>query len=73
MGYCADLSIRIYKFTGHKYFAFLIIRWHCSVPGPTDPNRAFAMSGTSAGILTNFNGTYYTQTSYFEYLRQHNR
>eukprot|EP01031_Cornospumella_fuschlensis_P027234 gene27234-32901_t len=40
-------------------------RWHCSVPGPTDPNRAFAMSGTSNGILTNFNGTYYTQTSYF--------
>jgi phospholipase C len=32
-------------------------KWFCSLPGPTDPNRAFAMSGTSDGLVTNFNGT----------------
>lgn len=47
--------------------------WHCSIPGPTDPNRAFAMSGTSGGILTNFNGTLYSQQSYFDYLRVNGR
>ena len=34
-------------------------RWFSSVPGPTDPNRQFAMSGTSLGALNNFNGTLY--------------
>ena len=38
--------------------------WFSSVPGPTDPNRCFAMAGTSKGILTNFNGTLYDQQSY---------
>jgi len=35
----------------------LFDRWFASIPGPTDPNRAFAMSGTSQGVLDNFNGT----------------
>lgn len=48
-------------------------RWFCSIPTSTDPNRAFAMSGTSQGVITNFNGTLWTQQSYFDYLRQHNR
>lgn len=48
-------------------------QWFCSVPGPTDPNRAFAMSGTSMGVITNFNGTLWSQQSYFDYLRQNNR
>lgn len=47
--------------------------WFCSVPGPTDPNRQFAMSGTSLGSIKNFNGTLYSQQSYFDYLVQHNR
>ena len=51
----------------------LFDHWYCSVPGPTDPNREFAMSGTSQGILTNFNGTLLSQQSYFDYLRTHNR
>ena len=46
-------------------------KWFCSLPGPTDPNRQFAMSGTSRGITTNFNGTLYEQQSYIDYLRQH--
>ena len=44
-------------------------QWFCSLPGPTDPNRQFAMSGTSMGISTNFNGTLYVQQSYIDYLR----
>lgn len=47
--------------------------WHCSIPGPTDPNRAFAMSGTSMSVITNYNGTMWSQQSYFDYLREHNR
>ena len=48
-------------------------KWFCSIPGPTDPNRAYAMSGTSRGVITNFNGTLWDQQSYFDYLRQHGR
>jgi phospholipase C len=47
-------------------------QWFCSIPGPTDPNRAFAMSGTSTGVITNFNGTLWGQQSYFDYLHEHN-
>lgn len=47
--------------------------WFSSIPGPTDPNRQFAMSGTSLGVLTNFNGTLYEQQSYFDYLVQNGR
>jgi len=46
-------------------------RWHCSLPGPTDPNRGFAMSGSSMGMITNFNGTLWTQQSYFDFLGKH--
>jgi len=45
--------------------------WYCSLPGPTDPNRGFAMSGTSNGMIDNFNGTLWSQKSYFEFLREH--
>jgi len=43
-------------------------QWHCSLPGPTDPNRAFAMSGTSRGQIDDFNGTLWNQMSYFQFL-----
>eukprot|EP00604_Paraphysomonas_vestita_P002784 CAMPEP_0174820892 /NCGR_PEP_ID=MMETSP1107-20130205/5012_1 /TAXON_ID=36770 /ORGANISM="Paraphysomonas vestita, Strain GFlagA" /LENGTH=320 /DNA_ID=CAMNT_0016037107 /DNA_START=265 /DNA_END=1224 /DNA_ORIENTATION=+ len=55
-----------------KQFA-VFDKWFCSLPGPTDPNRAFAMSGTSTGVTTNFNGTLWKQQSYFDYLRENNR
>ena len=48
-------------------------RWFASIPSSTDPNRAFALSGTSQGVLGNFNGTLWPQQSYFDYLREHNR
>jgi phospholipase C len=47
--------------------------WFCSIPGPTDPNRGFAMSGTSRGVLDNFNGTLWQQQSFFDLVRSHNR
>jgi len=46
-------------------------RWFCSLPGPTDPNRSFLMSGTSNGAIDNFNGTLWGQQSYFDFLRKH--
>eukprot|EP01084_Bolivina_argentea_P318591 552530_1 len=46
--------------------------WYCSVPSSTDPNRGFAMSGTSNGMVTNYNGTKWSQKSYFQFLREHN-
>jgi len=46
-------------------------KWYASLPGPTDPNRAFAMSGTSNGMVENFNGTLWSQQSYFDFLTQH--
>jgi phospholipase C len=47
--------------------------WYCSIPGPTDPNRQFAMSGTSLGIIENYNGTLYEQQSYFDYLTENGK
>jgi len=46
--------------------------WFCSVPGPTDPNRAFAMSGTSLGTVDDYNGKQWTQQSYFDLLGKNN-
>lgn len=45
-------------------------KWFCSLPGPTDPNREFAMSGTANGDTWNYNGTLYDQQTYFDYLRK---
>eukprot|EP01079_Euglenida_sp_SAG-EU17-18_P011662 gene11662-2119_t len=47
--------------------------WFCSAPTSTDPNRAFSMSGTSDGMITNYNGTHWGQESYFNYLARHNK
>jgi phospholipase C len=32
-------------------------RWFCSIPGATQPNRAYALAGTSEGIKENFSPT----------------
>ena len=37
--------------------AIICDRWFCSIPGPTQPNRAYALAGTSEGIKSNFSGT----------------
>lgn len=53
--------------------------WHCSVPGPTWPNRLFAMSGTSLGRLDMPAGLFqpnlhrYRQPSVFRRLAEANR
>jgi len=46
--------------------------WFSSVPTCTDPNRQFAMSGTSGGTVTNFDGKLLLQQTYFDYLNQRN-
>lgn len=46
--------------------------WYCSVPTSTDPNRAYAMSGTSNAMVTNFNGTLWTQQSHIDWLNERN-
>jgi phospholipase C len=52
----------------------LFDRWFGSVPGPTNPNRAFATSGTSAGHGYNdddFLTSAFTQKSIFQQLSEH--
>jgi phospholipase C len=44
--------------------------WFPSIPSCTDPNRQFAMSGTSRGSVTNYNGTLYNQQSHLDFIRQ---
>ncbi|KAJ3130147.1 hypothetical protein HK101_005134, partial [Irineochytrium annulatum] len=52
----------------------LFDRWFAAVPGPTNPNRAFLTSGTSAGHGSNdasfFTGSL-TQKSIFQLLSEH--
>lgn len=49
-------------------------RWFCSVPGPTQPNRAYALAGTSESIKTNFTrnellmGAGWTAPTIFQFL-----
>eukprot|EP01127_Copromyxa_protea_P011176 TRINITY_DN2797_c0_g1_i2.p1 TRINITY_DN2797_c0_g1~~TRINITY_DN2797_c0_g1_i2.p1 ORF type:complete len:475 (+),score=91.09 TRINITY_DN2797_c0_g1_i2:118-1542(+) len=50
----------------------LFDEWFCALPGPTDPNRFFAMSGTSHGWNHNFNHTLLPQETYFGFLEKHN-
>jgi len=47
-------------------------RWFASVPSSTDPNRGYAMSGTSNGVTNNFNGTLWTQQSHIDFLNARN-
>eukprot|EP00518_Triparma_eleuthera_P011347 CAMPEP_0182467996 /NCGR_PEP_ID=MMETSP1319-20130603/14825_1 /TAXON_ID=172717 /ORGANISM="Bolidomonas pacifica, Strain RCC208" /LENGTH=453 /DNA_ID=CAMNT_0024668155 /DNA_START=9 /DNA_END=1370 /DNA_ORIENTATION=- len=46
--------------------------YYCSVPSSTDPNRAYAMSGTSNAMVTNFNGTLWSQQSHIDWLNSRN-
>ena len=51
----------------------LFDRWFCSVPGPTNPNRAYLTSGTSHGHGRNddaFNQFAIPQKSIFELLTE---
>ncbi|HLF63519.1 MAG TPA: alkaline phosphatase family protein [Saprospiraceae bacterium] len=46
-----------------KHFA-ISDDWFCSMPGGTDVNRAFSLTGSSLGMLNNFqNGVVYTEWS----------
>lgn len=49
-------------------------RWFCPIPGPTQPNRAYALAGTSESLKENFNrnelamGAGWTAQTIFQYL-----
>jgi phospholipase C len=48
-------------------------KWHCSVPGPTNPNREFLMSGTSHGMIENsIPDKGFPQETHFHLLARHN-
>ena len=63
-------SARVLNTLAMEYAVF--DNWFCSLPGPTDPNRAFAMSGSSRGMVDDYNGTQWTQQSYFDLLGKNN-
>lgn len=51
----------------------LFDHWHCSVPGPTNPNREFALSGTSHGMVENtIPKEGFPQETHFAFLERHN-
>lgn len=45
-------AVRLGRYTLAQEFA-VFDQWFCSSPTPTNPNREFLMSGTSAGVVTN--------------------
>ena len=51
MSYYDDRELRTYDKFAHQYA--VCDHWFASVPGPTWPNRFFAMCGTSTGITGN--------------------
>ena len=53
MSWYDEREVRTYDRLARQYAA--CDRWFSSVPGPTWPNRFFAMCGTSAGITGNLN------------------
>jgi phospholipase C len=69
MSMFTNVSAPVINYLAEQFTVF--DRWHCQ-PLPTDPNRSFAMSGTANGMTDNFNGTLWSQQSYFDYLTERN-
>jgi phospholipase C len=78
MGYYNKLQLPTYDFLASQYV--ICDRWFAAIPTDTFPNRLYAMSGTSAGLLTTPSDSSfvtsgppaYTQTTIFEVLQQYN-
>jgi phospholipase C len=69
MNYLTQDQVRVFATMAENFVLF--DRWFCSVPGPTNPNRAYITSGTSAGHGRNdaaFNHYGLTQKSIFQLL-----
>lgn len=69
MGYLTPPQVPVYD---HLARSFCICdRWHCSIPGPTMPNRFYAVAGTTHGVLGNIDvivGEFGKFKSFFRYL-----
>lgn len=71
--YYAPEQIPVFNEIAQNFVLF--DRWFSSIPGPTNPNRAYITSGTSAGHGTNddaFSDYGLTQKSVFQQLDEHN-
>jgi phospholipase C len=67
MGYHNDKDLPVFNFFAENYC--ICNRWFSSVPGPTQPNRAYAISGTSEGNKDNiFPPKRYKSKTVFNYL-----
>jgi phospholipase C len=69
MAYLTPQQVPVYD---HLVRNFCICdSWHCSIPGPTMPNRFYAVTGTTRGILNNIDlivGEFGKFKSFFRYL-----
>jgi phospholipase C len=52
MHYFNSLDVPVYDHLAREYC--ICDRWFCAIPGPTQPNRAYALAGTSESIKENF-------------------
>jgi phospholipase C len=55
MHYFNAEDVPVYDHLAREYT--ICDRWFCSLPGPTQPNRAYALAGTSDGRKENFSAT----------------
>lgn len=73
MNFYTQDQIRVFADMAENFVLF--DRWFAAVPGPTNPNRAYLTSGTSAGHGSNdeeFNVYGLPQRSVFQQLSENN-
>jgi phospholipase C len=73
MNFYTQDQVRVFADLAENFVLF--DRWFCSVPGPTNPNRAYVTSGTSAGHGENdagFGAFALPQRSVFQQLTENN-
>jgi phospholipase C len=66
MGYYNGADLPVYDHLAREYA--VCDRWFCSVPGPTWPNRLYAMCGRAAGSKDNRRNPLYAEPSFFRHL-----
>ena len=69
MGYLTPAQLPVYDHLARNFC--VCDHWHCSIPGPTLPNRFYALAGTTNGVLGNIDlivGEFGKFKSFFRYL-----
>lgn len=72
MNYFNAADVPVYDHLAREFS--ICDRWFCPIPGPTQPNRAYALAGTSESIKTNFTpqellmGSGWTAPTIFQFL-----